>query len=340
MLDSKAMPELIERWLRLQGRDESVIGYEIMTGGYSRVMARVDLQSPDGQVRRLVMRGDPPAELQTLTTDRDLEWSVISWLCENQAVSTATGRWYVDDPSHWGTKAMFLDHLEGQSLQAALDQGADHAPAAKGLCALMAEVAAIDAERLPATLVRPRDWDTYIDEKIAAWHRLADDHVEALPTIRYLASWLDAHRPPPAPLRLVHGDLQPSNILVDPAGDWYLIDWEYARIGDPREELGYYMAYTQGVPPNLFASDLPAILAEYRELTGFDESVVNPATVAWWTTVATLAVVQGLHDGLAGMAAGTRHGVAASFNAILVTVGYESFFGAVAQMEQLMKGLA
>jgi hypothetical protein len=50
-------------------------------------------------------------------------------------------------------------------------------------------------------------------------------------------------------------------------------------------------------------------------------------------------VVQGLHDGLAGMASGARHGVGASFNAILVTVGYESFLGAVMQMEQLLEGL-
>ena len=42
------------------------------------------------------------------------------------------------------------------------------------------------------------------------------------------------------PLALVHGDCQPSNVLVADGADPLVIDWEFAHIGDPREDIGYY----------------------------------------------------------------------------------------------------
>jgi aminoglycoside phosphotransferase (APT) family kinase protein len=56
---------------------------------------------------------------------------------------------------------------------------------------------------------------------------------------RDVLAWLEAHLPPGGPSHLLHGDLLAQNILLDldlelaPA----LIDWEYARIGDPAYDL-------------------------------------------------------------------------------------------------------
>ena len=56
----------------------------------------------------------------------------------------------------------------------------------------------------------PSDWDEYIDGKLAAWRAIADTHVEALPVIRYLVA-LDgcpptaAGRLPPRARRLPVG---------------------------------------------------------------------------------------------------------------------------------------
>jgi aminoglycoside phosphotransferase (APT) family kinase protein len=41
-------------------------------------------------------------------------------------------------------------------------------------------------------------------------------------------------RPADAP---IHGDLWPANVLVDPKGRWYLLDWDDLRIGDPVLDL-------------------------------------------------------------------------------------------------------
>ena len=122
-------------------------------------------------------------------------------------------------------------------------------------------------------------------------------------------------------------------MLVTPDGAWHLIDWEFARIGDPREDLGYYNAYSGAVPPNLVARDVDAFLAGFRERTGLDEELVNPATFAWFTILSTLFAVKGLFDGVAAVARGERYGTPVAYNAILVTLGHRNFVDAIAGIE-------
>ena len=98
--------------------------------------------------------------------------------------------------------------------------------------------------------------------------------------MHYAAAQLAAHRPPPVPLTLVHGDCQPANVLVPDEGPVLVIDWEFGRIGDPREDLGYYSHLP--VPPNLYEADPDGFLARYRERTGLTEEQVNPRTVSYF----------------------------------------------------------
>lgn len=334
MLDVEAMPALITQWLRAEGHSATVAGYELLTGGYSRVMARVTLVLEDGTSEVLVLRGDPPPDQAMLESDRTLEWNVVAALTGSERVRIPPARWFVDDEAWFGTKAMFVEHVPSRSLQALLDDGCDHAATADGISSLWARVASVTPEEVPGLDV-PESWDAYIDAQIARWRALADDYVEALPIISYLAAWMDHHRPPPLPLRLVHGDPQAANVIVDAAGDWHLIDWEFARIGDPREDLGYYNAYCGAVPPNLLAEDTDRFLGRYREETGFSEDAVNPATLAWFTTLSTIAVVSGMHAAIAGLANGTRRGTLVAFNTLLCTVGYRNFLEAIELIESV-----
>jgi aminoglycoside phosphotransferase (APT) family kinase protein len=52
-------------------------------------------------------------------------------------------------------------------------------------------------------------------------------------------AWALEHLPPAEPAALLHGDLLGQNILLDPTASprWAVIDWEYARTGDPAHDL-------------------------------------------------------------------------------------------------------
>jgi aminoglycoside phosphotransferase (APT) family kinase protein len=331
MRNVAAMPGAIEAWLGSIGHPATVTGYQPMTGGFSRDMAKVDLVWVGGTSETLVMRGDPPAEVATLHSDRDTEWHLLSQLSAIETLSVPRARFYCGDPTVFDTKAMFMEFVPGGSLQGALDAGLDHVSTAQRFVDLMAAVANVEPHQVPA-LTCPSSWDDYLDGILARWSALATTHPEAQPILRYLAAWLAKRKPAPLPLRLQHADLQPGNVVAG-ADSWRIVDWEFARIGDPREDLGYYNAYSSAVPPNLAQADLEQFLARFRQQTGFSEDAVNPVTFGYFTVLSTVTSVEGLVQASAAMARGTRRGIPISFNTHLITVGTQGFLDAVTALE-------
>jgi aminoglycoside phosphotransferase (APT) family kinase protein len=149
--------------------------------------------------------------------------------------------------------------------------------------------------------------------------------VESVPFLRFVAAWLDAHRPPPLPLRVVHSDFQPANIMIGPGGEHFVIDWELTHIGDPREDLGYYNVYSSASGPNLFMDDPEGFLQRYRERTGFSEDAVNMQTMAYFSSLAAITVYAQVLGGAAAMAAGNNGGLMTTYTINALTVGHGNF---------------
>ncbi len=335
LLDTERARVVLEQWLNANVAPATVDSYTIMTGGFSRVMARVEVGWGDGRTETFVLRGDPPPDKATLDSDRDAEWALLSALSTIDEIPTPAARWFIDDESLFGTKALLIDFVEGGSLQAAFDGGLEPADTVEQFADMMAAVAGVEPDRLPAEIPRPASWDDHLDTLIGRWRAAADDHCEALPIVRYIAAWLDKRRPAPMPLRLVHGDFQQGNIVATPDG-WQVVDWEFSRIGDPREDLGYYNAYAGAVPPNLLALDTERFLARFRERTGLSEEVVNPVSLGYFTVLSTIGTVDSLYRGMTAMARGERRGPAVAFNSTLVAVGNDAFVDAVDGLEAAM----
>ena len=81
-------------------------------------------------------------------------------------------------------------------------------------------------------------------------------------------AWALAHLPPAEPSTLLHGDLLGQNILLAIHGPNHVIDWEYARRGDPAYDLAIV---TRGVKqPFQIANGLERLLDAYRARGGRD----------------------------------------------------------------------
>lgn len=81
---------------------------------------------------------------------------------------------------------------------------------------------------------------------------------------------------------LLHGDPVADNVLWSP--DPVLIDWEYARLGDPADEIAYVFDQSE-----LSARQRAAFWAGYRERSSIGRSVSDIAgRVAWWEPVTLL----------------------------------------------------
>ena len=338
MLDVEKMPSKIEGWLSSNAENANVDSYTIMTGGFSRVMARVELTWSSGKSETFILRGDPPPEIATMESDRDAEWELLSTLSTIDGISTPAARWYEENTSIFGTKAIFIDFVEGGSLQSAFDNGLNEEEALEPFIDLMASVKFVPLEELPSSMFRPDSWENHMDNLIDRWVHVADSHIESVPFVRHIAAWLSKRKPAPLPLGLVHGDFQQANIIAANEG-WQLIDWEFSRIGDPREDLGYYAAYASSVPPSLIDSNPEKFLDCYRQKTGLGEEVINPITLGYFTVLSTIGTIGPLYTALTEMSLGKRHGIPVAYNSQLIPVGNRNFINAIEQLEAALETL-
>ena len=330
MHDVESMPKRLAAFLseRDGERSATVVSYETMVGGYSRLMAKAEVEWSDGERDTFVLRGDPLPGKAMIETSRDVEYQLLRALTDAATVAMPAVRHYDSTGEALGTKCIVLDFVAGSSLQALLHtaEGAnDQLRHAADLVDTLARVHSIDTDVVAPTLPVPSNWDDYLSGLIQRFRDADTGHVESVPFLRYVASWLDAHRPPPLPLRVVHSDFQPANIMVTPDGEHLMIDWELAHVGDPREDLGYYNVYSSALGPNLFLADPEAFLARYRERTGFSEEAVNMETMAYFSSLAAITVYAQILGGLGAMAQGLNSGLMTTYTINALSIGHSNF---------------
>ncbi len=74
---------------------------------------------------------------------------------------------------------------------------------------------------------------------LARFERELDSVGEPHPAIEYGLWWLREHRPEPLADVVSHGDFRIGNVIVSERGLECLLDWEFAHVSDPREDLAW-----------------------------------------------------------------------------------------------------
>lgn len=188
-----------------------------------------------------------------------------------------------NDASALGGAFMVLTAVEGETIARKIlrDDRYVHARSilTAQLGAALARLHAVDASpvsSLPMT------------DQVSQYREVLEQLAQPHPTFELAFKWLAAHRPPPRPPVLVHGDFRLGNLMVGDDGLRAVLDWELAHLGDPMEDLGWLC-----VKAWRFGSRLPvAGVGEYRQLFDAYEAAggvsVDPEVVRWWEVLGTL----------------------------------------------------
>lgn len=307
-LDAASLQRLLDH--TEHDRGPTVTSLRPISGGYSRLSALAGVRWADGAEEAFVLRADPPAGTGVFESDRDDEFRLLSALHGKLPVNTPNVRWYDDTGEYFGEKCLVVDFFKGRPLPEVV--AAEGIPTATEI--FVDTISAIHRSPLdvmPAELSHPTDWASYVDDLVDLLGRLDSEVSDSNPAVHYAAAQLSAHRPPPIPLTIVHGDCQPANVLVPESGEVLVIDWEFGRIGDPREDLGYYSHLP--VPPNLYEADPEGFLARYRDNTGFTEEQVNPDTVSYFYVLGMARLLGQMFAGADALAQGHPRGVMATY---------------------------
>jgi aminoglycoside phosphotransferase (APT) family kinase protein len=267
-----------------------VIGFEPIPGGYSRETYRFDAvvtSSSGEELHPLILRKDPPPAVSILQTSREIEHDLIEALRMHTHIPIGRSLGHEMDPERFGEPAMVIQRMHGKSQTSDLfhdGPDAHHADdVMRHLCEVLVELHTTDISTIDphGRLADPRaagidasTWDTYIDTTTDYYIR-SFPTLNTDPTMTFLLDLfltLRRNKPRPLPLVLVHGDFNPANFLYDAGRVTALIDWENARVGDPREDLGWMTTMDILSNTNVMAHpvDEGGFLAYYNSLTGFE----------------------------------------------------------------------
>lgn len=286
------MIEVIEQLLRQHWPDAESItvqGLAPLAGGYSRETFRFDCQVVRGgetSALPMILRKDPPATAAILHTARDVEHDLIRAVHQHTSIPVSESYFTVMDTSMLGEAAMIIERARGFNEVSRLFNGGDHCDQAESVateyCEYLAELHLTDPKLLnpDGRLDDPRgegidisSWDRYIDSTLAYYLRgFEAARFEPMPAWLDSLFWMRRNKPRPAPLRLLHGDFNPSNFLYEDGHLTAIIDWENAHMGDPREDIAWLKHMDALSNTNVFGSVTAdgGFLGHYNRITGYD----------------------------------------------------------------------
>jgi aminoglycoside phosphotransferase (APT) family kinase protein len=138
----------------------------------------------------------------------------------------------------------------------------------------LAKIHAIPHERLP--FLRSGD-------VIARFEGELDSVGDPRPAIEYGLWWLREHRPEPIADVVSHGDFRIGNVVVSKRGLESILDWEFAHLSDPREDVAWPLvrAWRFGADDRRLGGvgDVAPYLERYEELSG---RALSERDLEWW----------------------------------------------------------
>ncbi len=221
-------------------RPVAVSELQPLAGGASRETWRLRLEAAPDEPVWLVLRLDMAATMNPAALSRAEEFRLL------QQASSAGVRCphpvaLCVDPAVLGAPFFLMTYVAGESIGPRVVRRPELAAARAMLAPQMAQQLALihQLEPLPF-LPRPEPAASPAQQIVAGLRRtLAELQIDSPGLVAGLR-WLEQQAPPaPARLALLHGDFRIGNIIVDEQGLAAVIDWEFAHLGDPLEDVAW-----------------------------------------------------------------------------------------------------
>ena len=214
-MDIPWAPELAER---LGVKVESM---QLLAGGASKEAWAVDA---GGQ--RLLVRRAAGGVIHEATLPLEREFEVLR-AAEEAGVKVPHPVAYLGELG--GREAFAMERVEGETIGRRIVRNPPEGLDVQ-LAEQLAKIHAISPERLPFLTG---------GDILARFEAELDSVGEPHPAIEYGLAWLRERAPEPLPSVVLHGDFRLGNVVVSEHGLASLLDWEFAHLGDPTEDVAW-----------------------------------------------------------------------------------------------------
>jgi aminoglycoside phosphotransferase (APT) family kinase protein len=277
------------------GGEARVTGLRPIAGGASRETWAVDVTvaaGPEAGEHALVMRRDMATTMNPNALDRAQEFRLLQ-AAHRAGVLAPRPRWLA---AHAAPPFFLMDRVEGESIGRRVVRERELADARRILPEQMARQLALihqidpDREDLGLRSVpRPADGLSPaldVAEKMRAALAALDVHD---PLFETALRWLEANAPRCERMMLLHGDFRVGNLIVGPEGLRAVIDWEFAHVGDPLEDVAWPCVRDWRFGRDELrvggVGDLEPYLAAYEQASG---RRVERSAVRYWEIMGNL----------------------------------------------------
>ncbi|MEZ5818963.1 MAG: phosphotransferase family protein [Hyphomicrobiaceae bacterium] len=238
----------LEPWLahELGAQRVAIVGAALLAGGAVQQNWRLDVEVTGGRRdghHAWVLRTDAAASLD-VSLDRVSEFRCIE-VAHKAGVKVAEPIAASDDLDLIGRsfaiQALVAGNAQGRRIvrDPALAEYGD--ALARELGRELARIHSVRPKAgvlsfLPVPVINPAR------REVATLRKELDGASEPRPALEYILSWLDTNAPEPRAITLAHGDFRTGNYMVDNGKLTAVLDWEFCHWGDPREDLGWFIA--------------------------------------------------------------------------------------------------
>ena len=272
------MKERLEAVLRpVLGDGVVVENLNTLTGGASRTTWAFDAVTD--QRKALILRTGPSDDMHaTMELEAGVQLRAAAAGAPVPHILAAD-----NSPAALGNPYLICEAIAGETIVRRIHRSLDDAARARLLQQCAAALAAVHRAD-PAGLGL-----TQTDE-VTEWRDRLDEMGDTTATFEWVFRWLDAHRPPPSPARLVHGDFRMGNLIVDEAGLAAVLDWELVHVGEACEDLAWFCirAWRFGAPEHLGAGGLGSVESFVTAYEAAGGETIDRDALRWWLTLATL----------------------------------------------------
>lgn len=248
----KLTADTLQSYLRVRfpdDRDVAVLGMKLLPGGMSKQTYLVQTRK-NGRDENFVIRKDMERAPNPLSAVQ--EFDMLSAMWPTGAMPMAQPLWAEADRAVFGTPLMAVSLVDGSTdYSAALGDAAVADQFADALAKAMARLHAMPLQDTTAGPLVERSQRAHVLAEIERWHAiLRTGKIGPEPALEGVFAWLRDNIPEQrAPSAVIHGDIGFHNMLMHDGRLTALLDWEFAHIGDPAEDVVYARFFVEQVVP-------------------------------------------------------------------------------------------
>jgi aminoglycoside phosphotransferase (APT) family kinase protein len=233
---------LLEYLEAVTQKDVDINTLQPLVGGASRdswfVKAKIG-----SDIHQFVLRRDLATTKYDKALERDQEFLVMKAACE-AGILVPRPRWYCLEAAILDQPFFIMDFVEGVSLGTQVVNQPELAEARTVLPVQMGEQLAkihgLDSTQYHLEfLPHPRAGFSPAQETIAQIRAMILKLAVRNPVFEFGLRWLEQNAPKTEKTVVLHGDFRIGNFLVGGKGLNGIVDWEFAHIGDPLEDLAW-----------------------------------------------------------------------------------------------------